>query len=245
MKKLLLSILLLTVVLCSRGQNIRDTSIMAPVISVSYAGQLPLLDMADNFGMNSNIGVNGGVKFASNWQIELEGDFLFSKNIKITGLLDPIKTSDDQIIANDGGLASIVAYERGFTSSVNVGRVFPVIGPNPNSGLIAKFGFGFMRHKIRIENQQNLVPQLDKENLVYYDRLTLGVMTKEYIGYQHLGNNNLSNFHVGIEFIQGFTRGMRDYQIDIEGPYNSNRLDFLIGIRVGWIFPVYRKAPAD
>lgn len=218
---------------------------MAPVISVSYGVQLPLLDMADNFGINSNLGINGGVKFANNWQIELDGGFLFSKNVKITTLLDPIVTEDRQIIASDGGPANIEVYERGFTGGLNIGRVFPVVGPNPNSGLIAKFGMGFMRHKIRIDNQNYIVPQLDKENVIYYDRLTLGFMTKQYFGYQHLGNNNLSNFHFGIEFVQGFTQGMRDYQIDLEGPYRDNRLDFLIGIRVGWIFPVYRKAPSD
>lgn len=245
MKKILLSIFLLFVTLFSRAQNIRDTTILAPVISVSYAGQVPLLDMAKTFGLNSNIGVNGGVKLSSNWQLELEGTFMFSKNIKITTLLDPIVTSDRQIIARDGGPANIEVYERGVTGSFNLGRVFPVIGPNPNSGLIAKLGVGFMRHKIRIDNQENVVPQLDEDNVIYYDRLTLGVMTKEYFGYQHLGNNNLTNFHFGIEFIQGFTRGMRDYQIDIEGPYRDQRLDFMIGLRVGWIFPVYRKAPAD
>lgn len=245
MKNLLLAILIIIGSSSFNAQNIRDTAILAPVISASYAVQLPLLDMAETFGVNSNIGVSGGVKFASNWQVELEGTFLFSKNIKITSLLDPIVTSDRQIIASDGGPANIVVYERGLTGCVNLGRVFPVIGPNPNSGLIAKFGLGFMRHKIRIENQENLVPQLSAENVIYYDRLTLGLMTRQYFGYQHLGNSNLTNFHVGFEFIQGFTRGMRDYQIDIEGPYNSNRLDFMIGLRVGWIFPVYRKAPAD
>lgn len=228
-----------------KAQNIRDTTILAPVISVSYAVQVPLLDMADNFGLNSNIGVHGGVKLSSNWQIDLEGTFLFSKNVKISTLLDPIITEDRQIVANDGGPANVEVYERGITECVNLGRVFPIIGPNPNSGLIAKFGLGFIRHKIRIDNQNYLVPQLNDDNVIYYDRLTLGLMTKQYIGYQHLGNNNLTNFHVGFEFIQGFTRGMRDYQIDLEGPYNSQRLDFMIGLRVGWVFPVYRKAPAD
>lgn len=246
---LMIKSLLFSVVILITGniqaQNIRDTSILAPVISVSYAAQIPLLDMADNFGINSNIGVNGGVKLASNWQIDLEGTFLFSKNVKISTLLDPIITEDRQIVANDGGPANVEVYERGLTGCVNLGRIFPVIGPNPNSGLIAKFGLGFIRHKIRIDNQNYIVPQLNDENVIYYDRLTLGLMTKQYVGYQHLGNNNLSNFHVGLEFIQGFTRGMRDYQIDLEGPYNSHRLDFMIGIRVGWIFPVYRKAPAD
>ncbi len=245
MNKNLLAILLLLGCLTSKAQNIRDTSILAPVISVSYAVQVPMLDMAKSFGINSNIGVNGGVKLSSNWQIDLEGTFFFSKNIKIGTLLDPIVTSDRQIIAQDGGPANIEVYERGITGCVNLGKVFPIIGPNPNSGLIAKFGLGFMRHKIRIENQEYQVPQLNDDNVIYYDRLTLGVMTKQYFGYQHLGNNNLTNFHVGLEFIQGFTRGMRDYQIDLEGPYNESRLDFMIGLRVGWIFPVYRKAPAD
>lgn len=243
--RILTSILFCFSLISASAQNIRDTSILAPVISVSYAVQLPMLDLADHFGINSNIGVHGGVKLANNWQIDLEGNFLFSQNIKIGTLLDPLLTSDRQIIANDGGPANIEVYERGFTGSINLGRIFPVIGPNPNSGLIGKFGIGFIRHKIRIDNQNSIVPQLNEENVIYYDRLTLGLMTKQYIGYQHLGNNNLTNFHVGLEFIQGFTRGMRDYQIDIEGPYTDNRLDFLIGLRVGWVFPVYRKAPSD
>jgi len=31
-----------------------------------------------------------------------------------------------------------------------------------------------MYHKIRIENQDNLIPQLSKDYLKYYDRLTVG-----------------------------------------------------------------------
>jgi hypothetical protein len=229
----------------STAQNIKDDTILTPIICVSYAAQLPMLDMAKSFGINSSLGVNGGVKTATNWQFELDGTFMFSKNVKVSTILDPLLTENRQIVNANGEPANIEVYERGFTGTFNVGKVFPVIGPNPNSGLIAKFGVGFIRHKIRIENQDNLVPLLNPENLVYFDRLTLGVLTKQYIGYQHLGNTNLANFTFGIEFLQGFTRGMRDYQLDIEGPYKDNRLDFMFGIRVGWIIPVYRKAPSD
>jgi hypothetical protein len=185
------------------------------------------------------------VKTAKNWQFELDGTFMFSKNVKVSTILDPLLTSDRQIVNAAGEPANIEVYERGFTGTFNVGKVFPVIGPNPNSGLIAKLGVGFIRHKIRIDNQDNLVPLLNEENLVYFDRLTWGFLVKEYIGYQHLGNTNLANFTVGIEFMQGFTEGVRDYQLDLEGPYRESRLDFLIGIRVGCVIPVYRKAPSD
>lgn len=227
------------------AQNIKDDTIMAPVFCVSYAGQLPLLDMSKSFGVNSSLGLTGGIKTANNWQFELDGTFMFSQNVKVSTILDPLLTSDRQIVNANGEPANVEVYERGFTGTFNVGKVFPFIGPNPNSGLITKLGVGFIRHKIRIDNQDNLVPALNKENLVYFDRLTLGVLVKEYIGYQHLGNTNLANFTFGIEFMQGFTRGMRDYQLDLEGPYKDNRLDFLFGIRVGWIIPVYRKAPSD
>ena len=242
---ILISIVSLVFANASFGQNIKDDTIFAPVFCVSYAGQLPLLDMSKSFGINSNIGFSGGVKTAKNWQIELDGTFFFSKNVKVSTILDPLLTSDRQIVNASGAPANIEVYERGFTGTVNLGKVFPIVGPNPNSGLIAKLGVGFIRHKIRIDNQDNLVPALNKENLVYFDRLTLGVLVKEYIGYQHLGNTNLTNFTFGVEFLQGFTRGMRDYQLDLEGPYKDNRLDFMFGIRVGWVIPVYRKAPSD
>jgi len=38
---------------------------------------------------------------------------------------------------------------------------------------------------------------------------------------------------------------MRDYQIDLMGPYLNNRLDLLNGVRVGWIIPVFRQAPKE
>ena len=102
-----------------------------------------------------------------------------------------------------------------------------------------------MYHKIRIENQDNLIPQLSKEYLKYYDRLTVGVLLKQYIGYHHMSNNRLVNFTIGFECIEGFNKGMRDYQIDLMAPYKDNKLDIYVGIRTAWIFPVLRKDPKE
>lgn len=224
------------------AQNIKDSTIYVPVFTVSYAGQIPMGDMVDRFGLNSSIGVSGGVKTKNNWQWEGEGTFFFSRNVK-ENTLTPLATPEGYIINSEGKYANILVSERGFTGVVGLGKVFPMIGPNPNSGIIAKMGVGFMRHKIRIDNENNLVPELTPTNLRYYDRLTFGFLVREYVGYQHLSNSRLANFTIGIEAYQGFNRGMRDYQVDLKAPYLDHRLDLLIGIRIGWVVPVYRKAP--
>ena len=136
-------------------------------------------------------------------------------------------------------------YHRGGLISLDMGKVYNIIGPNPNSGIFLKGGIGAMYHKIRIENQENLIPQLKKEYLKYYDRLTVGLLLKQYIGYQNMSNNKLVNFTIGIEAIEGFNRGMRDYQIDLMGPYTENKFDVYLGIRAGWFFPVLRKNPNE
>ena len=231
--------------LFSYAQNVRDTSIFAPIFSVSYAIQLPGGDMKYSFGVNNNIGISGGIKLASNWSFDLEAAFIFGENVKDTTIIDHLQNSQGWIINQSGEENNILIFERGQTITLNISKIFDVIGPNPNSGIILKFGLGFMRHKIRIENENNLVPQLDQDHLPYYDRLTMGIHLHEFIGYQHMSNNRLTNFYVGLDFYQGFTQGMRDYQIDQMGPYLNKRLDLLNGVRVGWIIPVFRQAPKE
>ncbi len=227
------------------AQNIRDTSIFTPLFNLSYAYQLPGADLANSYGANSNIGFSGGIKSANNWLFELNGTFFFGKDVRDTMILDNLITSDNYILDQYGNYANVLVFERGWTATANIGKLFPVIGPNPNSGIVAKFGIGMMRHKIRIDVKDNLVPALQIDKLPFYDRLTLGMTLRQYIGYQHLSNNHLTNFNIGFEFYQGFTQGMRDYQIDLMGPYRSYRFELMYGIRVGWIVPVYRRAPNE
>jgi len=242
-KVLIIFILSVGTLFVGFAQTIKDTTIKAPVFTISYAGQAPMGDLSERFGINSNLGFSAGYKTASNWLFELQGSFLFSQNIKEDSLLAPLAGSDGFIVNSEGNHAFIELYQRGFTGSFDVGRIFPWFGPNLNSGMVFKAGIGFMQHKIRIQNENNLVPLLTGESIKFWDRYTLGVMTKQYIGYHHMANTNLANFTFGIELMQGFTRGMRDYQIDLEGPYRDNRFDMLFGIRFGWIVPVYRRAP--
>jgi hypothetical protein len=227
------------------GQRNKDSVIYFPFIRVSLAVQSPQGDFADNFGTNSNIGLSLGLKNKSNQTFELNYNFIHSANVKNTSVLDHLINDQGWIINQYGEENLYLMYHRGGLISLDFGKVFNLIGPNPNSGIFLKGGIGSMYHKIRIENQENLIPQLKKEYLKYYDRLTVGVLLKQYIGYQNMSNNKLINFTIGIEIIEGFNRGMRDYQIDLMGPYTDNKFDVYLGVRAGWFFPVLRKDPNE
>lgn len=244
MKKLLYISLLLLGTLTVNGQNLKDTIISIPFLNLSYSPQLTGGDFGKRFGFTNSVGLNFGIKTAKNWQFEVEGTFLFGNSIKEDSLLDFLKTDEGYIIDQYGDATNILMFQRGFTESILIGKLFPIIGPNKNSGIVTKFGIGFMHHKIRIQNQDDLVPALTKENVIYVDRLTMGLSLKQYIGYQHLSDRKLVNFNIGIELTEGFTKGMRDYQFGY-GSYHDKRNEFLIGIRAGWIFPIYRKTPED
>ena len=58
-----------------------------------------------------------------------------------------------------------------------------------------------------------------------------------------MGNSKLLNFYAGFEFVQGFTKSQRDWIFDEMRKDNSNHLDLFYGIKVGWILPIYNRAP--
>ena len=243
----ILIILLSTILFLGHGicQKNKDSVIYFPFISISLAIQSPQGDLANNFGINSNIGLSLGLKNKKNQTFELNYNFIHSENVKNTSVLDHLINDQGWIINQYGEENLFLMYHRGGLISLDMGKVYNIIGPNPNSGIFLKGGIGAMYHKIRIENQENLIPQLKKQYLKYYDRLTVGLLLKQYIGYQNMSNNKLVNFTIGIEAIEGFSRGMRDYQIDLMGPYTENKFDIYLGIRAGWFFPVLRKNPNE
>ncbi|MBA3901808.1 MAG: hypothetical protein H0X62_16670, partial [Bacteroidetes bacterium] len=113
---------------------------------------------------------------------------------------------------------------------------------NPNSGFFVLGGVGFLQHKVRIENPGNASPQIFGEYKKGYDRLTNGISTSQFIGYMFLSNNRLLNFFGGVEFVQGFTQNRR-FNYDNMDYDHTQRLDLLTGIKVGWVFPLYKKVP--
>lgn len=221
--------------------SIRDSSLSFPMIGATFAYQLPGGDMADRFGNNFNIGAIFQWKLRCNWIIGIEGDFLFSDHVKENNILDKYFTPDGNIIDGSGHYATVILYERGLKIEIKGGKIFPVIGPNKNSGLMTTLGIGYLQHKILINTPENSIPYLENEYRKGYDRLSTGLSLTEFLGYINFGNKRLINFYSGFEFTQAFTKNRRMVNFDTGVLDNKSRIDLFFGLRLGWVFPIYKR----
>ncbi|MEO8590654.1 MAG: hypothetical protein ABI432_14865 [Flavobacteriales bacterium] len=226
---------------CYAQGSIRDSTLSMVVVSASYAQQFPGGDLADRFGTNSNVAICAVRKTRSNFTFGVEGSFIFGNKVVEPGILRNVINSAGQIVDSDGQMADVFLYERGWTAFATVGKILPLFGPNPNSGLMLKVGGGYMRHKVRVQTQKNVVPQLEDEYLEGYDRLCAGPAALLFVGYQHLSNRGRVNFFVGMELMAGFTQALRPYNFDTELCNTPDRTDLLTGLRVGWCLPIYQR----
>lgn len=222
--------------------SIRDSVIRLSIVNFSYGYYLPFADMSERFGGFSNAHGSYNYKSRKNWMLSAEGGFMFGNRIDVDSMFKNISTSDGQIIGSDGKAATVRVYQRGYTITVNGGKLFPIGKPNRNSGVVVMAGVGFVQHKIRIETLGNTVEYLNKQYKKGYDRLTNGLLLRQYIGYQYLGNKQMLNFNFGIDINQGFTQGRRSYLFETGLPDNEKRTELFIGLRVGWSLPLYKRA---
>ena len=247
LKKLFVSILLLMSFLLGEGQSIKDSSVFLSTFSISYAYQIPGGDLAKRFGNSSSVGADLTFKTKRNYIVGLEFNYIFGKKLKseASGVLDSIATSNYQIINKYGEFAQIALSERGYYVGVKIGKLFPVKWSNPNSGILITGSVGLLEHKIRIDNDANNAPQILDDYKKGYDRLTNGLSITEFIGYQHLSNKKRFNVYAGFEFYQAWTKCRRDFNFDTMEKDNLNRHDYLYTFKVGWIFLIRKRQPAE
>ncbi|MFH1118796.1 MAG: hypothetical protein V1775_03165 [Bacteroidota bacterium] len=242
----LLIALMLPFTVAEAQKNIQDSVIFTNLIYASYALQFPGGDLANRFGNNSAIGPGYLIKTSSNWVFGVEGNFLFGKQVKNTeNILSLIETSDGNIIDMEGIYADYNFNERGFSAILRVGKLIPVWGPNRNSGLLFTLGGGYLQHRIYIEHKDKTAPPITGDYLKGYDELKSGFASNVFLGYLYLGNLNKVNFFAGVDFTVGFTGHLRPYSFNNMSLNSGKFTDILTGIKIGWIIPVYRRAPKD
>lgn len=236
--------------------NPSDTVVAAFIPNFAYAFQWPAGDVAERYGVNSTIG--GGLMYKSkkNVMLSLDVNFIFGNQIKnADDILRTVETSDGHIIDGNGVYTLYALYERGYSLNFRVGKIFNVLSPNPNSGLFLMAGAGYIVHRLNIDVQHNTAPQISGDYGKGYDRLTGGLNLNQFIGYFYMGKTRVLNFYAGFEIYEAFTKSQRDRVFDqvtynedkgvfeVNGKDNNNYFDLFYGIKIGWMIPIYKRAP--
>ncbi|MCF8330119.1 MAG: hypothetical protein K9I37_07250 [Crocinitomicaceae bacterium] len=228
-------------------RNVKDSAIATPWIGVHYGGNFPSGDLNDRYGYLNHIGIMSGYKTAKQLYLGLDANFMFGNQVKMTGLFDHLVDSQGNITDINGDIAIVLVMPRGFNTNLSIGGLWPVWGSNKNSGIFVHGGAGFLLHHMRIETQNQVIPQLELDYKKGYDRLTTGINTHQFIGYSFMADGGFYNFYGGLYAQQGFTKNRRTIFFDQPTtPVSTDlRLDLQFGFRLGWFIPIYKRKPKD
>lgn len=246
----ILIICLIMSALCSsesnaQNYNIKDSILKVSSIQVQYSYHLPGADMKVRFGNSSMVGVGFLQKTSKNYLWGAEINYLYGGDVKEKYVLDSLRTIRGQIINREGGYGDVRMFERGFSTHVKAGKLFPVFGSNKNSGIIVLLGVGFLQHKMQIEVIEENVKALDGDRRKGYDRLSNGISFSQFVGYWYMSNNRRLNAFVGLDFQQAFTENRRDWDYHAQRKLEEKRADMLSGLKVGIVLPLYKRMPKD
>ena len=257
MRKIQFLFLILIISLQVNAQvSANDTTISTIIPNFAYSFQFPGGDVAELYDYNSTIGGGFLYKSKKNLILSLDVNFIFGNQVKnVDSILRFLLNDDGYLIDGNGLYAQYAVYERGYSINFRAGKVLNVLSANPNSGLMLMGGFGYLTHRTLYDVQDETVPQLKDDYGKGYDRLTGGLNLNQFIGYFYMGNTRVLNFYTGFEFYQAFTKCLRDRNFDqllydpstdtydVIGKDNSNKIDLFFGIKIGWMIPVYNRAP--
>lgn len=228
-------------------QNLKDSVISTPWVAVHYGGNIPQKDLAKKFGYLNHLGFIAGYKTNKNWFWGVESNFIFGDKINATGLFDELVDSNGNISDVNGDIAKVLVLARGFNANLSIGKVLPYLSFTKNSGFFINGGLGFLAHKMRVETQDHVVPQIELDYRKGYDRLVQGINFHQFLGYAFMSNSSLIKFYGGFYAQQGFTRNQRTIFFDQPNIPVSKEIikDFQIGFRAGWFIPIYKRKPKD
>ncbi len=225
--------------------SFKGEAISISALSVNTGMYLSAGDMKTRFGNSSSVGVNFNRKLANNWVYGFDLNYHFGNNINESNILDSIRNSKGHILTDGGYAGDVRLFQRGLSTFLKVGKLFPIIGPNQNSGILITTGIGFLQHKIQIEVIENNIPELTDDYKKGYDRLSNGLAFNEFIGYWHMSNQKTLNFYIGAEFTQAFTQSRRSYDYFTQSQDLQKRNDYLVGLKLGLIVPLYKRMPKE
>lgn len=227
--------------------SIADSSLHLNLLQVAYRPLRAGGDMGGLYGLMHTFGLDYTHKFPSNWYVHTGVDLIAEGTVTLTtanDVLASVRTVDGLFINDDGAPTTVRQVGVGFFVPFTVGKVIPVFSKaNPNSGLYIEVGGQYLQHRLGFQVAEGPVSFLQTTQRKGYDRLHNGFGLRQGIGYLHLSNNGYFNFSIGFESSQSFTQNRRSINVDTGLQDTAPKTDWLNGLRVSWIFPIYNKAP--
>jgi hypothetical protein len=242
-KNFILAFLFLSSFLFSQKDSTMP-ALAAPLIGVHLGGDLPFADLGKRYGPNLNMGFNFMYKTKRNWLFGLDANYGFGRNIK-EDVLAQMKNSDGFFVDNEGYPADLRISERIITTVLHCGKLLPLGSPNPNSGLLVDAGVGYMQHKIHFVDINKRVAAVNGDIRNGFDLLSNGICLSQFIGYMFLSDNRYLNFYTGVEVYEGITTSVRKWNYATGERDTKTRTDILLGLRIGWILPLYNRTPKN
>lgn len=219
--------------------NVKDSMVFTPMIMPTIGFHFALGDVQNVYKFSYHVGGQFLIKDRHNWLYGASGEFMFGENVGIS-LFNGIFP----VYGGSGSLPGLSLGMRGFNFMAQGGKIVALgkkSKPNRNSGLMFMLGAGFIDHHITFDFRGDLTPQTTGDYKEGYDRLHYGFALSQFVGYMFLGNNRTLNFFGGLEVIEGFTRNRRGYNYDTQTYDTRDKFDIFIGLKVGYIFPFYKK----
>ncbi len=224
----------------------QDTNISTPFFAASVGWTMPFGEMGNRYSSFFNVNADLGWKTLNNWIINVDFGFQFgSDNIKhMKDYLATLYTTGEKpiIVGSDGTDAGVVAYNRNLSLCLGIGKIFPIFGSNPNSGLEVTLWGGYLQHQIIYEATLSRVYQLEGDYKYLYDRQMRGPMTGLFLGYRHISKKSYANWFVGIDWKIAWTKMTRNYQADLQGGDDTRYTDHMLTLKVGWMFPFFGRS---
>ncbi len=259
-----IKILLVFLLLSSIGQSFAQDALFGTdstrkpkygfILNGNVGGDLPLADMAKRFGNSMRFGPAITYKTRKNYIWGVKADFITGSLIKEDSLLMNVRDKYSvntfngkfvEAINNSGERVGLPVYERGYLLGVQFGKIFSFSKENPDNGLTLITSAGFIQHKITIYNNNSDVPAVLGDYVKGYDRLTNGWFVGEFVGYSYFAKNKFVNFNIGVDATLAVTKCRRDFLYDVMRADDKQRLDVLLGLRAGWMIPIFRHKSED
>jgi hypothetical protein len=218
-------------------QNLPDSTLSAFCFGLQGSFQLPLFDLQNRFGYSKSAGILLFYKTNKNFCWGITSEYFFGSKVKEQNLFKNISSTNGAIITEEGDLAEIKLYERGFIIGPKFGYISKLVSTNKNSGISFWLSPVFIQHKISIKGDELLQLQTDYKK--GYDRLSAGWGVQPGIFYHHMAKNHLINYKVGFDGLISFTNGKRTINFDTGKSGLEKRLDGLIAFKFSWFIPKF------